>query len=183
MKRILLGGILGGVTLFAWSFLSWMILPLHDSSLRDFTNDSAVAQVLLANVPESGVYHLPAIRGRAGESHDAGMARMMKGQHMLAAVRLGDMSSGDFGTLYGLQLLFMILTGCMMAWLLTRTTGLGYLGAASFLAVVGAVVAVTADLPNWNWWGFSLPFTIAYVVDHIVGSFLAGLVMARFVRS
>jgi hypothetical protein len=37
-------------------------------------------------------------------------------------------------------------------------------------------------VPQWNWYGFPGVFTAAQFAVHLVGFFLAGLVMAKFVR-
>lgn len=178
MKRLLLGGIIGGIVMYAWSFLAWTVLPLHMSSLKTFRNEAAVAQAISANAGEAGVYYLPDMRPHDGESGEAAMARTVSMPHMLASVRLnGDM---NMGALYGLQFLFLVITSLLITWLLTKTSGLSLMGKAIFAMVVGLVVSVLGELPNWNWWGFSASFTLGNIIDHIVGCFLAGLAIARF---
>lgn len=34
MKKTLLGGLVGGLILLVWGVIAWMVLPLHESSLR-----------------------------------------------------------------------------------------------------------------------------------------------------
>ncbi len=33
-------------------------------------------------------------------------------------------------------------------------------------------------VPNWNWYGFPIEFTGAQIISHVVGWFLAGVVLA-----
>jgi hypothetical protein len=56
---LLLGSLLGGLAFFAWSAVSWMALPWHRRVYRTFTDEDAVARVLVANAPASGIYGLP----------------------------------------------------------------------------------------------------------------------------
>ncbi len=39
LKSLVLGAILGGLTAFIWSFISWSVLPWHEKQLRSFQND------------------------------------------------------------------------------------------------------------------------------------------------
>jgi hypothetical protein len=50
-RSIVLGAVLGGVTVFVWSAVSWMLLPWHESSMKSFADEAAVAQVILDNAP------------------------------------------------------------------------------------------------------------------------------------
>ena len=67
MKKLLAGTVLGGLTVFVWGTISWMALPWHHHTLKTFTNEAAVAQVVSQNAPSSGTYLLlPGTRGPAG---------------------------------------------------------------------------------------------------------------------
>ena len=41
-KQLVLGTVLGGIVLFVWSALAWMIIPWPGEPLRSFTNEEAV---------------------------------------------------------------------------------------------------------------------------------------------
>ena len=59
MKALIKGGLLGGLAMFIWGTISWTVLPWRRTSFRTFTDENAVAQVLVANAPRRGVYVLP----------------------------------------------------------------------------------------------------------------------------
>jgi len=59
VKKLLLGTVLGGLIVFAWGAISWMVLPWHAATLQAFTNEAAVSKVIQANAPQPGVYFLP----------------------------------------------------------------------------------------------------------------------------
>src|SRR2546427_13216093 len=59
LKSLLLGGILGGLVLFAWGVVSWMLLPWHLATLEKFKDEAKAAQPLTANATKSSDYLLP----------------------------------------------------------------------------------------------------------------------------
>jgi hypothetical protein len=95
------GTILGGVVLFAWSMLSWTVLGLHSSSLLHFTDETAVAQAMLDNAPQPGVYALPGevikAVGMSDEQFKAAQMvaddRAKRGPELFVTVRLGGVGS------------------------------------------------------------------------------------------
>src|SRR2546427_1340435 len=68
LKSISLGGLIGGLVLFAWGVVSWMLLPWHLATLEKFKDEAKVAQALTANATKSGVYLLPNVH-----KHEPGM--------------------------------------------------------------------------------------------------------------
>lgn len=59
MKRTLIGAIVGGLLIFIWQSLSWMMLNLHHSANKYTPNEGVILQTLAANLPEEGGYILP----------------------------------------------------------------------------------------------------------------------------
>src|SRR5437867_7468408 len=68
LKSLSLGGLIGGMVLFAWGVVSWMLLPWHLATLEKFKDEAKVAQALTANATKSGVYLLPNVH-----KHEPGM--------------------------------------------------------------------------------------------------------------
>src|SRR5947207_2767946 len=58
-KKILLGGVVGGIVLFIWGALAWMVLPLHTPHVKTLPNESAVTAAIKGNVTETGLYFFP----------------------------------------------------------------------------------------------------------------------------
>ena len=52
----------------------------------------------------------------------------------------------------------------------------------AFLAIAGLAASVIADLPNWNWWGYSGAYVAVNLVDYTFTWLLAGLVIAKFTQ-
>src|SRR5438034_9358280 len=58
----------------------------------------------------------------------------------------------------------------------------GFLRRALLVALLGLLEAFDIDVSQWNWYSFPTPYMLAQLVDHTVGWFLAGLVLARVCR-
>lgn len=78
MKKMIIGGLVGGLILFVWQSLSWTVLNIHKSQ-TDYT--SAQAQILEAiastNLPE-GSYFLPNVSPDVpSDQHQEAMMKFM----------------------------------------------------------------------------------------------------------
>jgi len=62
MHRIFLAGLLGGIAMFIWVYISWTVLPLGSIGLRKLPNETAVLDALQKNIAEnSGIYLFPGL--------------------------------------------------------------------------------------------------------------------------
>src|SRR5947208_4178371 len=137
-KSLILGGVLGGLALFVWGSISWMVLPWHLMTLEKFTNEATVAKALLANAGVSGVYllpnphkHEPGMTEEQKRAEEAeGMKRMVQGPFMFASVSL--IGVGNMAPLL-ITLLGNILSALLATWMLLKTNGLRYLGRVGFI--------------------------------------------------
>jgi hypothetical protein len=59
LKSLVLGAVLGGITAFLWSFISWDLLPWHEKQLHSFQNEDEVSAIIASHAPQSGNYLLP----------------------------------------------------------------------------------------------------------------------------
>jgi len=184
-KALLLGGLLGGLVLFVWGSISWMVLPWHLMTLEKFKDEATVAQALSANAGVSGVYllpnphkHDPGMTEEQKKAEEAeGVKRMVQGPFMFAAVSLS--GAGNMGHPLLITLLGNILSALLATWMLLKTIGLRYMGRVGFIMLIALTAAMVAYLPGWTWWRFSTSFTSVGVADLLIGWFLAGLVIAK----
>ena len=61
VKQIIFGGIVGGITLFMWGFISWVVLSWHFGTVKQHEGINTVVENITEHVPESGVYYFPAM--------------------------------------------------------------------------------------------------------------------------
>lgn len=167
MKRLALAALAGGLVLFAWGALAWMLLPLH-ASIRPLPDERAmVGSMQRANAPR-GVYF-------------AGGPEKAPGPQMLVVYTpfTGALTGGQFVR----TLLFDIASALAVAWLLSRAAATSFAARVAFVAVAGGViVALVVDLPNWNWFAYPGNYTLLSALDRLIGWLLAGLALAAIVR-
>jgi hypothetical protein len=187
LKPLLLGAVLGGITAFLWSFISWSVLPWHEKQLRSFQNEDEVIAVISSHATQSGNYLLPTGPSQEGLTADQKkaaeeirMQKMLKGPLVFAAVRKEGF--GSFPKVLLTQLLYQIFAALLLTWMLLQTTGLSYARRVAFVAIAGLAASVIADLPNWNWWAFSGAYTAVNLIDYTLTWLLAGLVIARVTK-
>ena len=166
MRSLVLGTILGGLTAFLWSSVSWEVLGWHEKPLLSFQNDQEVSAVIMSHSVKSGVYLLPGgppMEGMTSEQKKAAQAitmeKMQKGPIMFAAVRREGFGSYARGLI--IQLVSLMAAAVLLTWLLA---------------------SVIADIPNWNWWGFSGMYTVVNLVDFTLMWLIAGLVIAKVAK-
>lgn len=189
VPKILLTGVLGGLTIFVWGAISHMVLPFYNSSLHRFADEGAMTQAILANAPSSGVYFMPyepalpedATSEERQASSDAMMKRMADGPFVLASIRIGPM--GSLPLYFVVQLIADILTGLLLTLLIWQARHLSLKGRVTFSVGVALTIICASNLPYWNWYAFSTSFTLAEAFDQIVGLGLAGIVAGKLIPS
>jgi len=169
---ILKGGVLGGLTMFLWGNVSWMLLHWHQASLLSFRNEVAVAQVLIENTPRAGVYVLPHPLKSSPVPVPKGGAR--------AFVAFDSRGLESRGRPIGGGVLVQILGGICLTWLLYPVKK--YWGRVFSAGAAGLFASIVADLPNWTWWSFSNNYTAVALIDRTLSGLMAGLVIAWILR-
>jgi hypothetical protein len=186
-KSLVLGTVLGGLMAFLWSSVSWELLGWHEKGMLSFQNEDDVSAMIALHTSKDGIYLLPSAPPSEGmtteqkkQAQAATTAKMQSGPIMFAAVRRGGF--GSFGRALIIQLLSLLAAALLLTWLLLQTCNLTYARKVAFLAVVGLAASVIADLPNWNWWGFSGTYTAVNLADSTITWLFAGLVIAKVAK-
>ena len=187
-KRLALGSLLGGIVLFVWGAIAWIVIPWPGEPLRAFTSEDAVVQAVKANAPRSGNYLLPIEPKRTPGMTDeqykaagqAAMDRMTRGPMIFTVVRLEPMGSTTRPLV--IQFLTQLALAMMASFLLLQTGRLSYKGRVVFLTVLGVIIFVGGHVDEWNWWSFSNAYMVMQFGVIVIGWLLAAFVIAAFVR-
>ena len=59
MGKILIGGVVGGIVIFFWGFVSHMLLPARRDGDATLPQEEGVAAAMKDEVPEPGLYFVP----------------------------------------------------------------------------------------------------------------------------
>jgi hypothetical protein len=189
MKRILLAGILGGLTLFVWLFVAHELLGLGEVGVKEIPNEAAVLTAMQVGIPDSGFYIFPAFglgRKPSREQQNAAMPGYMKKYEKSGhGVLVYHPPSGpfNFGILLGREFGLNVLQALLAAWLLSCASGRTYARRVAFVAVAGVLAAISTSVEYWNWYDFPGNYIAAYMTTQISGFILAGLVIGGFVKS
>jgi hypothetical protein len=179
--KLAIGAVVAAIVLFIWGFVANVLLPLGSTGVTGFPEEAAVT-ALSATVPESGLYMSPWIdfaesseeaMEAYGEKATAGpvifMAYNHEGQHPMSPQALG------------LQFVNVLVSCFLAALLLTQVSG-GFGARFMTVLILGLFAGITVCGPQWNWYGFPTDYTVAQLLQHGIGWFLAAIPLAMMVK-
>ena len=164
------GGVVAGIVLFVWGFVSWMALPWHKDTLNAFKDEKAVAEVIKVNAVHSGMYFMP-MQGMEMAEQKSSLPMVFSSVHLegVSPSMTKQIITGLIG---------QILAATLVGWLLLQVSGLNYFQRVGFVVVFAVAASIISYLPNWNWFAFDTNFSLVLVADTLISWFLAGLVLA-----
>jgi hypothetical protein len=184
MRKVIIGGLVGGIVIFVWGFISHMVLPIGEMGIRQIPNEDTVLAAMRTSISQPGFYFFPGrdmSRAPSQAEQQAWEVKMKQGPTGILVIHPQGseaMSPRQLGT----ELATDIVSALMAALLLSQVR-LGYWGRVLFVTLLGLFAFVTISVPYWNWYGFPTDFTAAEAIDQFAGWFLAGLVLAAIVRN
>ena len=192
IKKIILGGILAGVLMFAWSSLAHTVLPIGAMGISTTANEDAVLTVLRTNLPDSGIYFIPAHQLMEAEkvagadrqkAMDEWQSKYGGGPSAVLVYKATGASVMEVRQLV-CEFLADLVAGLIMAfalWMaLARVHSFG--GRVGFIALIGLLPWLIVDASNVNWYGFPTAYAIGQLLDQGVGAILAGIGLALLFR-
>jgi hypothetical protein len=184
MGRVVLGALLAAVVVFFWGAAAHMVLPLGTMGIRQIPDEDGMLAAFRGSITTPGFYFFPGMdhsKPASSSEVEAVVAKIKQGPTGILVIHTitgGEaMSPRQLGT----ELATNVVSALVAAWLLTNVVS-GYARRVFFVTLLGVFGFVTVNVPYWNWYGFPTDFTSAQAIEHIVGWFLAGLVLAAIVR-
>lgn len=182
MARYALATVAGALIYYVWGMLAWTVLPIHGPTVQAFPNEQEVIESFRGQNLESGVYIAPFDDGSSApdsafnKNHNAGpiltvYLRKEGAQPMAPSMLLGGLV---------IALLAAAVAVCLLSSL--GSCGNSYWCRVGFVAGLGLFVAIVGHLSYWNWMYYPLGYTVAFVIDVLVGWTLAGLAIAALVK-
>lgn len=80
------------------------------------------------------------------------------------------------------EFLAEVIESLLAVFLLSRARLTGFMSRVGFVTLIGIVAAMTTNIPYWNWSGYPVSYTAAYMVTQIVDYLLVGVVAALVMR-
>jgi hypothetical protein len=190
MKRILLAALFGAIAMFLWTSLAHMALPLGEAGIREIPNEPAVLDAMQSNIAENaGLYVFPGFGLGPNPSREAQHEAMKHIEEKLKQHPSGILIYHPAGSRpfvmvryllieFGTEFLEALLVVYLLS--LTRLTTFG--ARAGFVTVAGVLVAIGTNISYWNWYGFPMIYTSAYMFIQVVGFFCMGVVAALVLK-
>lgn len=184
MVRVIVGGVVGGVILFFWGFLSWVILPWHNYTFDQAPDEVKFGTVLSAELPTTGTYLLPMIPvGQMNSETQATFTeRYSNGPVAIVHIRKeprAPMPPQMFAI--GIVLnIAMALCASAMLWMV-RGAGLSYAQRLLLVMLAGLFTAIASYGIEWNWLVRTDFYTLVNIADVLVGTLLMALAIAAIV--
>lgn len=164
MQKVIIGGLVTGLILFFWQFLSYGIADLHGSQMAYTPNQDAILEALTANLPEEGDYFIPrAPMDASPEQQEAEMAKRMGQPWALVSYRSAMSNNMGMNMARGFAVDF--LAGMLLCWILLQIRQLDLLTAIKVSLGVGLIGYLTINYLDVVWFeGNSIPNLIDAIV-------------------
>ncbi|WP_205512468.1 hypothetical protein [Longitalea arenae] len=172
MKKLLLGAFVGGILLFIWQFLSWMVLNLHYNAYQYTPKQDAIMSTLSTQIDKEGQYMMPSLPPDASMEEHEKLMKTMEGKPwaMVTYHQSFNMSMGA-NMIRGL-IVDMLIVAFFCA-IISRMNALNFTAIFISALFVGMIVFFNIPYTNHIWYkGFDL---MAYFIDCIVGWALVGI--------
>lgn len=179
--RVLVAGLIGGILMFVWGVMARMALGLGNVGIKQPANENAALSGLQQGLGEqAGVYMLPSLDPKKmGDMAEvrAYSIKAVRSPYAFVVYQPQGTDLMQMGPQIGRQWASDTLSALALAFVM----GLAVVGFNRRLAIAAAAALfawLSTMLPYWNWYRFPLDFTLAALVEQLVGWLIAGAAMA-----
>ncbi len=187
-RKVLLGGMAGGVALFVWSVVAWTLLPLHSPSVRRLPAEEQVIGALVTAKTSAGFYVIPGLPDPSGslkERQEAMKAWEERAGHGPVATLVYNPAGRSPSRMFRPMIRGLALAlACTLfsAWVLSRARIASHLGRVAFVLGMGSFSWFLGPAMQWNWFGYPGGHTLAMLADVVIGWAIVGVVQAGILR-
>lgn len=181
MKKMIIGAIVGGIILFAWQFLTWGALKLHEAQQKYTPKQDSILSYLGTQFSEDGAYMMPTFAPGTSQDEMEKQWKANVGKPWAQVVYHKAMPGQDKMIMnMGRSLLVNIVIMWLLCWLLlkipTPSFGTVFIGTLG----TGLIVFLHAPYTMHIWYPtFDL---MAHFTDAIISWGVAGLWLGWWLR-
>lgn len=180
--RILLAGIVGAIAMFVWTSIAHVATPLATIGFSKMANEAPVLAAMKDNVgAKPGLYIFPWVDPNDPKMMEKSAA-LMKTNPSGLLVYLPPPGHADMMPMLFEEFGKELAQSLLAAFLLAFAALAGYWCRVGFVTALGLFATLGTDTSYWIWYGFPLDYTLAYTSIGLIGAFVAGLVIAFFVK-
>ncbi len=172
MKKIIIGGIVGGILIFIWQSLSWMALDLHRPSQQYTAKQDTIMAALNAHLTETGGYLLPTIpKGASMEEWEKSDAKA-KGKPW-AQISYHKSFEMNMGKSMAMNIAGDILAAMLLCWIVTMFKAPAFGNVFATSLAVGVLAFLFEPFTTHAW--YPIIDIAIYFVDALAAWGLAGI--------
>jgi len=169
MSTIIIGGIIGGVILFVWQFMSWTFLEVH---AKEFTYTSKQQEILecLAENLETGEFMVPGVPSGTSSEERRRLGQEMNGKPWaIVKYRSSFNPNMPLNMIRGLSV--NVLSVLLLCWIFGKIPNPEFLEILLSSMAVGIVAYLNISYIESVWFKTS---SIGYLIDAVVSWALVG---------
>ncbi len=186
MNRTFLAALLGGIAMFIWSSIAHMALPLGEAGIREIPNEAGVLDAMQSNIGEkSGLYLFPGFGLGPNPTHEQRSEAMKHMGENLARHPSGILMYHPAGARPLMMVRWLsvefateLAEAFLVVFLLAQTRLTSFGARVGFVTLAGILAGIATNVSYWNWYGFPVVYTAAYIFIQVVGFFCIGVVAA-----
>jgi hypothetical protein len=178
LKKIIVGGLLGWLTLIAWIFLSNGVLGLRSGiDMKRLVNEEWVYEVLNESIGEPGGYSV--------DSPVESPSGSVPPDAAVFSVHYSGLGHGAAGRIFLVNLCIALITPMIAAWMLAVTNERilsRYSFRVLYFVVIGLLLALFGDMMRYGIGSYALHHSLILAGQTLIGWTLAGLAVASVVK-
>lgn len=180
--RIAIAAVIGGLVMFVWGAFAHTVLPLGETGIRTAVEQDAALTAIGSSASKgAGVYMLPGMNPATYEDEAANKAFVEANRGKPYALVVyqpgGNPALENMMPNLGRQLASDTLAAAVLAWILALG-GWAFARRVLVAAAAGVFSWLTISVPYWNWFMFPVDFTLANLVEQVVGWTIGGAAIA-----
>ena len=172
MKKLIIGAIVGGILIFVWQTLSFVLLNLHAKAFQYTPKQTEIMNFLNTQITEDGQYYMPGLPETATREEHQQLMTSLEGKPWatIAYHKAWEMSMG-MNMVRGLFV--NILAAGLLCWILLKMNLPSFTTILLSSIFTGLIVFLTAPYTAHIWYqSFDL---MAHFIDSIMAWGLCGL--------
>ena len=177
--RTFLAGIAGAIAMFIWASVAHMATPLGEIGVSEVPNDEPVLFALQTAIGnKDGLYMFPSygsdtMDAESETQYEARLRTYPSGLLIYHPPGAEGLTTGRLLTEFGSD----VVESLVLALILMSVATAAFLPRLAVAAGVGLCAVLATNVSYWNWYGFPLDYTLAYMATDFVGYLVAGVVI------
>jgi hypothetical protein len=186
-KEVLAAGLLGGVVMLVWLFVTNAVLPFKSNLIHQalpLANQLEVHEALRDNITESGTYNIPYL-SREAEAQFPDYGNQPVYSITYEGYTHGGGSGGSTMSSFPVVIMAVFIPPLIAAWMLSVASPAilaKYTRRFLFVAVLGVIVALYDDVLQMAFGPQPKDYLTFLALNNLIAWTLTGLVIARRIR-